>query len=132
MNKGGDKVVEIEGYVDNLKNFLPESFEEYANDEMRKAACERFCEKIVEGVIDLVFIVIKGKGFRFPSSNGDALNVLSENNIISSELSDKLCNAKSMRNWLAHRYGKVNDRLVFYSLKEELINDVEEFLEAVR
>ena len=128
----GDKIVEIEEFLSDLKEFLPLSFDRYMLDKKSRAACERFCEKIVEGVIDLVFIVVKEKGLRSPSSNGDALDVLSENSVISSELSDKLTNAKSMRNWLAHRYGRVNDRLVFDSLKEELINDVEEFLEAVR
>lgn len=132
MNRRGDKIVEIEEYLDELRGFLPSSFDEYISDKKSKAACERCCEKIVEAVIDLVFIVIKNKEFRSPSSNSDALDVLSENDVIPSELSDKLSDAKSMRNWLAHRYGDVNDRLVFDSLKKELIRDVEKFLEAVR
>jgi len=132
MNKRGDKIVEIEKYLDDLREFLPLDFDGYMADKKTRAACERCCEKIVEAVIDLVFVVIKNKEFRSPTSNSDALDVLSENNIISLELSDKLSDAKSMRNWLAHRYGDVNDKLVFDSLKGELIDDVEEFLEAVQ
>lgn len=131
-NRRGDKIFEIEGYLEKLEEFLPDTFDEYMSDERGKLACERCCEKIVEAVIDLVFIIIKNREFRSPSSNGDALDVLSENDVISSELSDKLSDAKSMRNWLAHRYGDVNDKLVFDSLKEELIGDVRKFLEAVR
>jgi len=132
MNRRDDKVIEIEKYLNDLRDFLPLDFGEYMADKKTRAACERCCEKIVEAVIDLVFIVIKNREFRSPQSNSDALDVLSENNIISLKLSDKLSDAKSMRNWLAHRYGDVNDRLVFDSLKRELIDDVKKFLEAVR
>lgn len=131
-NRRGDKIVEIGGYLTNLRDFLPDSFDEYMSDGKSRMACERCCEKIVEAVIDLVFIVIKERGLRSPDSNKDALDILSENDVISPELSGKLSDAKSMRNWLAHRYGKVNNELVFNSLKNELLGDVGEFLGAVR
>ena len=131
MNRREDKIVEIERYLSNLEYFLPDSFEEYISDGKSRMACERCCEKIIEAVIDLVFIIIKEKKLRSPDSNKDALDILSDNGTISLELSRKLGDAKSMRNWLAHRYGEVNDEFVFHSLKDELLEDVKELLEAI-
>lgn len=132
MSRRGDKIVEIEGYLDVLEKFLPEDFDEYIGDEKTKAACERYFEKIAEAVIDLVFLVIKEEGFRSPDNDRDAMKVLSENSIISLELSDRLSDAKSMRNIIIHEYGYIDDKLVFDSMKNELIRDVGKFLEAVR
>ena len=132
MNRRGDKVVEIEEYVESLKNFLPESFDEYLSDEKSRLACERCFEKIVESVIDLVILVIKERGLGVPMSDRDAFNILSENDIISSVLSEKLGDAKSMRNIIIHKYGHIDDKKVFDAIKNELLGDVKEFLEAVR
>lgn len=131
-NRRGDKIVEIEGYVNNLGDFLPENFDKYMSDGKSRMACERLFEKIVEAVVDLAFLVIKKRDFKNPDYTREAFEILAEKGLISGELSLNLGNAKSMRNWLAHRYGKVDDKKVFDATKNKLFDDVEEFLEAVR
>ena len=51
--------------------------------------------------------------------------------IVSVELAEKLKDAKSMRNILAHEYGIVDDTIVFESITEELGNDVRLLLEKI-
>ncbi len=131
-NRRGDKIVEIEGYVSNLRDFLPSDFDGYIGDALSKAACERCFEKVVEAVVDLAFLVIKERGFKNPDYTREAFEILAENGLISSELSLNLGKAKSMRNWLVHRYGKIDDKKVFYAIKNKLFSYIEEFLEAVR
>jgi len=131
-NRRGDKIVEIESYVKSLESFLPESFDEYISDGKTKAACERYFEKIVEAVIDLVVLVIKENGLKTPMSDRAALDILAEKNIISATLSNKLGDAKSMRNIIVHEYGNIDDKKVFDAIKCEIALDVREFLEAVR
>ena len=132
MNRRGDKIIEIEKYLSNLEDYLPLNYGEYMSDGKSRMACERCFEKIVEAVIDLVFIIIKEGGLRSPDSDRDALNILSENEIISSELSEKLGNAKSMRNIIIHEYGNIDDKKIFDAIQNKLSEDVKEFLEAVR
>ena len=131
-NRRGDKIVEIEEYLDNLREYLPDSFDKYMSDGKGRLACERCFEKIVEAVVDLVVIVEKEKDFRYPGYDREAFEILAENKLISKELSFDLGNAKSMRNWLAHRYGKINNKKVFDAMTNKLFKDVEEILEAVR
>ena len=132
MTRMNDKIDEIEKYLSELQNFIPKDFDDYMGDLKGKAACERYFEKIVEAVIDLVFIIIKEENLEIPEEDKQSFDVLAENGIISDQIANKLKDAKGMRNILAHKYGTVDDEIVFHSITEELINDVEEFLSALK
>jgi len=125
------KIEEIERYLNELGEIKPNNLKEYIKDFKTKAACEIYTERIIEAIIDLAFLVIKEKRFQVPESDLHAFCILSENNIISSELSEKLQNAKRMRNILAHEYGEVDDEIVFHSITEELERDAMEFIKRI-
>ena len=126
-----DKIKELEEYLYNLSEIAPKTFEEYKNAR-NKFACERLFEVIVEAIVDTAFLVIKEKKLKMPMDDKSAFDILSAERIITGQLAEKLKDAKGMRNVIAHEYGKINDELVFYSLREELEKDVEEFIKAVR
>lgn len=126
-----DKKEEIEIYLSELSDMLPSSFAEYKTDLKTKAACERYFEKIVEAVIDLAFLVIKEKKLKLPEDDKRAFEILSERKIIPAHLAEKFKDAKGMRNLIAHKYGDVDDKMVFHSLAEEIDKDVREFLDKV-
>jgi len=128
MNRISDKLIEIEKYLEELESILPLDFEEYKKNFKIKAVGERYFEKIVEAVIDLAFLVAGEKRLRKPEEEEGIFSVLKDNKILSEELCLKLQDAKGMRNIISHQYGKINDELVFNSLTEELIPDVNEFL----
>lgn len=128
MNRISDKLIEIEKYLEELESILPLDFEEYKKNFKIKAVGERYFEKIVEAVIDLAFLVASEKRLRKPEEEEGIFSVLKDNKILSEELCLKLQDAKGMRNIISHQYGKINDELVFNSLTEELIPDVNEFL----
>ncbi|MBU4308475.1 MAG: DUF86 domain-containing protein, partial [Nanoarchaeota archaeon] len=96
-----------------------------------KAACERYFEKIIEAVIDLTFLIIKEKNLEQPEEDKQSFDILAKNKILDSNLSIRLQNAKGMRNIIAHEYGRIDNELVFHSLVEELIPDVQEFLKRI-
>lgn len=127
-----DKIKEIEKFLEELSEIIPNSFEEYIKDYKSKAACERYVEKIMEALVDLAFILIKEKKLKKPEDDQGAFKILQNENIISKELTEKLKDAKSMRNFLAHEYGKVDDEIIYDSIKEELENDAKEFINYVK
>jgi len=126
-----DKIDEIEKYLEELERDIPENFEEYVNNITRKAACERHAERIIEAIVDLAFLFAKKRKFETPREEEGIFIVLASNKIISMELARNLKEAKSMRNILAHKYGEVNDAIVFHSVSEELRGDAEEFIKRV-
>jgi len=127
-----DKIREIEDYLSELEEIMPESFHEYKTDLKTKAACERYFEKIIEAVIDLAFLIIKDKGYKIPEEDKEAFDILANEKIISQELSIRLKEAKGMRNIIAHEYGKIDDELIFHSITEELKLDVSELIKSIR
>lgn len=126
-----DKIAEIEQYVDELEEIIPENFSKYVGDITAKAACERYFEKIIEAVVDLAFLAIKECGLSTPEEDKEAFDILAKAKLISEELADKLKSAKGMRNIIAHEYGSIDDELVFDSIKTALVKDVKEFIECV-
>ena len=132
MKRIKDKINEINEFLKQLNDLVPESLEYYKRDIKTKLACERVFEKIVEASVDLAFLTIKIKKLDIPEDDADSFNILKENKILDEKLSNKLKEAKSMRNFIAHQYGKIDDKLVFHSLTEELRKDVEEFIEKIK
>lgn len=131
-NRIKDKISEIEEYLTELYEIVPENLEVYKEDFKAKAACERYFEKIIEGVVDLAFLIIRYKGYKTPDNEESSFIILFENKIISKSLSLNLRYAKGMRNILAHQYGIIDDEKVFNSLKEEFEKDIKEFINAIK
>ncbi len=127
-----NKITEIEKFWEELNEALPKDFAEYERDFRVKAICERYFEKIVEAGVDLAYFFIREKKWKFPETEKELFNTLSEQGVISERLALRLKDAKGMRNILAHQYGEVNDKAVFTAVTEELGPDVLEFLEGVR
>ncbi|HLC71675.1 MAG TPA: DUF86 domain-containing protein [Candidatus Nanoarchaeia archaeon] len=126
-----DKINEIQKYLEELGSFSPIDFGEYEQNVEKKAACERYFEKIIEAVVDLTFLLLKNKNLKIPEEDKEAFNVLVKEKIISVELAERLKDAKGMRNILAHEYGIVDDTIVFESITEELEKDVRLLLERI-
>ena len=77
-------------------------------------------------------LIIRYKKLQIPEDDEKAFYVLLHNNIISNDLAKNLKEAKGMRNIIAHEYGEVDDELVFHAIKEELIPDVQKFIEKIK
>ena len=131
-NRIDDKISEIKGYLQELNEIQPQGFEEYISNFEKKAACERYFEKIIEAVIDLTFLVIQNKNLKIPEDEESSFILLSKEKIISDELAKKLKDAKGMRNILAHEYGKIDDNLVFEALTEQLEKDINEIINIIK
>lgn len=128
MNKIDEKIGQIEKFLVELMETAPNTFEEYESNRIIKAACERYFEKVVEAITDLAFMVISEKKFRIPEDDIDSFKILEEKGIISNKLYTRLKDAKGMRNFIAHQYGIINDKLVYEAITENIEKDVKEFV----
>ncbi len=131
MSKIEDKIKQVEEYLDKLMSNIPANFGEYAKNDILKRGCERYFEMIVEAVLDISFMIINIRKFETPGDDLDAFEILKNNKVISEQLHIKLKEAKGMRNFIIHQYERINDRLVYDAIKNELKRDIEEFLKDV-
>ncbi len=132
MKRISEKIDEITKFIDQLRDIVPSNLEEYKSNLEKKAACERYLERIVEAVVDLAFLFIKFKKLKIPEDDADAFNILLENKIIDNNLSIRLKDAKGMRNIIAHEYGKIDDEIVFEAITKELEKDVRNFIKNIK
>lgn len=127
-----DKIEDVEGYLQEISEFLPSSLEDYILNKMAKAACERGFEKIVEACVDIAFLTIRIKKFPFPENDEGTFTILHKKGILQEALSKRLISAKGMRNFIIHEYEEIDDSKVFRAISEELPEDVREFIKSIR
>lgn len=127
-----DKIKEIEIYLMQLEEIVPDSLEEYQEDFKTKAACERYLERLVEAAEDLAFLAIKHLELESPEEEKEIFKILSRTKIISSDLSDELKRAKGMRNVIAHKYGEIDDKITFVAATEEIGTHLRELIKSIK
>tara|TARA_B100001971_G_C18123598_1_gene500770 strand:- start:4 stop:414 length:411 start_codon:yes stop_codon:yes gene_type:complete len=132
LSRINDKIDKIENYLNELKDIVPDKLEEYESNNLIKAACERYFEKIVEAITDIAFMTIAKKKFEIPEDDIDSFRILLKHKIIREDLYKRLKQAKGMRNILAHQYGTIDNKIVFHAITEELKKDTKEFIKAIK
>jgi len=119
------KIDELNQYIKELEKIRPKTFEEYKNNILIKRACERLLQVSIECIIDIASILVKELKIGLPSEEEDLFDKLEENRIITRKMKDKLRLMRGFRNILVHRYGKIDDKLVFENLSK--IQDFKDF-----
>ena len=119
------KLDELNSYLVELEEVMPKNYEEYVNSIEKKRSCERLLHISVECVIDVCSLMVKGLRLGLPSGEEDLFERLERKKIISGRMKEKLKLMRGFRNVLVHRYGEVDDELVFENLKS--IEDFKDF-----
>lgn len=123
------KIDEMESYLDELETVKPHSFEEYTSSIEKKRSCERLLQISIESVIDICSIIISELKSGLPFDEDYIFKKLHEKKIISKGMADILNDMKGFRNILVHKYGEVNDELVFENL--EKVDDFDKFKDEI-
>lgn len=124
-NRVLSKLDELDSYTSELESVMPKSYEEYVNSIEKKRSCERLLHILIECVIDICALMVKGLRLGLPAEEEDLFEKLEKEKIISREMKGKLKSMRGFRNILVHRYAEVDDELIFENLGS--INDFKEF-----
>ncbi len=128
------KIDELDGYLRELEQIKPGSFEEYKKIE-KKRSSERLLQLSSECVIDICALMVTGLRLGLPSEEDDLFERLAQAGIISPLMKETLRRMKAFRNILVHEYGRIDDQLVYEILQNKL-GDFgvfkQEILEALR
>lgn len=120
------KIEDVHKYLCELDEMLPESKEEYISDTVKKRACEKTIELAIENVIDICAIIVSGLKLGIPEDEEDILFLLEKKKILSKKVRATVSTMKGFRNILVHKYGELNDELVYDFLTEE-VDDFDAF-----
>ena len=113
------KLDELDGYLGELRAIAPSDIEEYARIE-KKRSCERLIQMAVEATIDVCAMLVTGLRLGLPAEENDLFEKLARRGAISEAMAETLTRMKGMRNILVHAYGRVDDELVFETVRDRL------------
>lgn len=125
------KITEIEESIDMVNKNLPDQIEEFVTLGIVKDGIYKRLEYAIENVFDICHVINADLSIGIPSSEEDVIQNLRNRGIIDSDISDKLMDMRRFRNIVVHRYGKIDDKIAFSLLKDEL-DDFERFNERIR
>ena len=124
------KLKEIEESIKIVEENLPDKFEEFVKLGLIKDGIYKRMEFAIENVFDICAIINSDLELGIPSNDEDIVDNLVMNEIIDRRMKEKLKAMKGFRNILVHRYGKIDDRIAFNILKEN-IKDFWLFMEKI-
>lgn len=119
------KIDELNRDLEMLESIKPTEFKEYENNIEKKAACERFLHVSIECVNDICNIILSNLKLGLPSDEDEVFKKLQDVKVIKKDTAIILRGMKSFRNILVHKYGTIDDELVFENLSQ--LEDFEKF-----
>ncbi len=135
LKKGKDmidrrSVEHLVNYVQEMLNRLQsqggKGFEEFAEDFQAVDASLYELQTMLEAISDIAIHVVTGTNLGSPNSRPEAIEMLAKNGIIPKELAEKISQAVRLRNIIVHHYPRVNLRIVYDVIQNDL-GDIVDF-----
>ena len=101
-------------YVDKWLSNVDEG--KFLSEAMRRYVVFKAFQEAVEASMDMAALLVQLGGS--PRDDRSNLDRLTELGILPKILAEQLREANSLRNWLVHRYNKINARLAFRRILE--------------
>ncbi|HII94845.1 MAG TPA: DUF86 domain-containing protein [Candidatus Methanofastidiosum sp.] len=114
------KISEIEESIPLIADNMPEDFEEFENLGLLKDGIYKRIQYMIENILDICAIINSDMKFSSPGEEDDIINNLVKNRILSHSIGNKIKELKGFRNIIVHRYGRIDDRLSFELINENL------------
>ncbi len=124
------KIKEIEENLDLISKNLPESTEKFKKMGLVKDGIYKRLEFCIKNIIDIFFMVYSDKDLGIPADEEDILNKLKKEKIFSKEIIKLVKDMKGLRNLLVHKYGEIDDDLV-YDLLTERLSDFDKIIKDI-
>lgn len=124
------KLKEIEGSTKLVKENLPGNFEDFSKLGLVKDGIYKRIEYAIEGVLDVCAIINSDLELGVPASEEDIVDNLVNNDILSSDMGMRIKKMRGFRNFLVHRYGKIDDKVAYENIMEGFA-DFSEFTEKI-
>ena len=118
-------------YRDYLDRLAARSDEQIKSDFAVMGGLQHYLLLVIETVLDLGSHVISSEGFEPPRSYADIFRVLADEELLETELADRLMAMARFRNVLVHLYAEVDEDRVLTILRTSL-GDLDAFVKGLR
>jgi len=121
----------IDQMLTKLKSYKGMSLDDFRNDDTIYHAALYELQTCLEAVTDIAAHLVNALCLGVPEDRPEAFTMLSQSNILSETLAERLGDAVGMRNVIVHGYLHIALNLVYRAIQSEL-RDIEDFCEAVK
>lgn len=125
------KLDSLQTYLADLRDIQPANFEAFEQDKMLRRYAERMLHMTIDSCIQIGIEILTGEGLRAPENFHDVFNVLGDHGILSPLLVNSMTLMVELRNLLVYEYDVV-DHMMVYSVLKRRLDDLQEFLRAIR
>ena len=129
-NAINEKLIKLEEYLKELKDYKPERFQQYISNKKNKYAVERLLQLIIDLALDINNMIIKGEG-GYPASDyfNSFINLI-ELGVFDDDFANEIAPSTGLRNRLVHEYERVNDKIVYNNI-DKTINYYKKYLKYI-
>jgi uncharacterized protein YutE (UPF0331/DUF86 family) len=112
------KLISIKENIDIVKENIPDNLEEFKNLGLIKDGIYKKIEVSIQEIINICSIINSDLKIGIPSNRDEIISALEDKEVLSKELGKKIRELKGFRNFLVHRYGKIQDEIAYEDIKE--------------
>lgn len=129
---------EIKENLNLIKSNLPKNFNEFLELGLVKDGMYKRMEFSIQNVLDICSILNSDLELGIPSDEGEVIDNLVKNKILSNKMGKKVKEMKGFRNFLVHRYGHIDDRIAFKNIRKgskdfyDFIDEIDKFLKELK
>ena len=121
------RIRECAGFLKKIVEITDE--ESFLKDPFLSGSAERYLQVAIQAVLDICNHVVAHLGFEAPSEYRQVPEILAKHKLLPIRLSQRLASMMGLRNILVHEYLKVDRRLVYQIIQNDL-NDFAKFIKA--
>jgi uncharacterized protein YutE (UPF0331/DUF86 family) len=114
------KIAIIDENLELVKGNLPSKLKDFKDLGLVKDGIYKRIEASIQEVISICSIINSDLKLGIPSNRDEIIVALEENKVLSSSMAEKIKELKGFRNFLVHRYGKIDDGVAFEDIKDGL------------
>lgn len=119
----------MESNLLKLRNYIPETFDEFTQDWGKQKIAERVLQILIEGMIDIASRCISLSGGAPPATSADAIQRIGELGVIQNP--EKYIPMVRFRNFIVHNYDSIEPEIL-YSILTKKLSDFDDFIKEIK
>ncbi|MEA2054651.1 MAG: HepT-like ribonuclease domain-containing protein [Candidatus Thermoplasmatota archaeon] len=128
-----NKLSDAKDSINLVEKNLPESYENFLSmSRLERDGIYKNVEFAIQNILDICALIVKDKDLRVPASDDDMLDELKNSEVMDSETIKMLKKMEAFRNYLVHRYGRLDEEIAYHDIKTGLKDFTEIFTEIKR
>lgn len=126
-----EKLKSVEISIQKIKENRPENFQDFEKSGIVKDGIHKNLEEAVQNILDVCALLVRENNLGIPSDEKSITDLLHKNSLIDKKTKSLINSFRGLRNRLVHRYGTIDDKIVFENISENL-EDFDMLVEELR